>query len=645
MATQAYQAQSSRLNQVKQVLKSALSNFRENPQKIAELLAFQNRFWNYSLNNSILIQQQNPYATFVASIYDWNKKGCRVKKGQHGIKIFYPIRTELIPLGEKEGEKRYRRVADATPEEKKKIASGELKTVTYTRFGVGTVFDISQTDCPPEDYPRFYDMGYSSKQHAELYQAVKQFAESKGIPVKEEDLQSISLRGAFYPKENMIRINDKLNDTERLSTLTHELGHALMHKTPEDSRLPEPVKEIEADAVSIMLQQYFGIPLTDSRKRHFSENYKACTALKDFKLENVLKRVNATYQKLRKEMQPMFAKIPPDNEKKQLPVNAPVLQPKYSRDSLDCIKKIPMLTIAQDMGYTPVKTGGYYSLKEHDSIRIYPETNSYYQFSAGTGGSPIDFVMHLGGYSKEGAIKVLKEQYADNRTGPITTHYEKQAPQGEPPEKKEFILPEKVQGKYAHAFAYLVKTRCIDKAIVNQCIKDGLIYEDNKHNVVFVGKDEHGNAAYATKHTTLTSSSFKCDVAGSRQDIGWMVKSPKAEKLYVCEAPIDALSIMTLMKQQNKTVNRYDYLATCGTGKDKALYTRLQENPQIGEVVLANDNDEAGKGANLKIYNILRKKFPRIQVKLLQPTNGKDINECLCKRPKKDRNMEQEVKR
>jgi Zn-dependent peptidase ImmA (M78 family) len=85
------------------------------------------------------------------------------------------------------------------------------------------------------------------------------------------------LRGAFYPNENEIRISDKLNDTERLSTLTHELGHALMHNSKEAFKLPEPVRELEADAVSIMLQQYFGISLTDSRKRHFSENYRKCT--------------------------------------------------------------------------------------------------------------------------------------------------------------------------------------------------------------------------------------------------------------------------------------------------------------------------------------------------------------------------------
>lgn len=791
-----FHEQRDRLQEIKDTLKSTMDGFKEDPAKIAELLEFKSHFWNYSLNNSILIQRQNPYATFVASFRGWQQKGYHVRKGQHGLKVLFPIRTELIPLGEH----KFRRVVDATPEEKAKIESGELKTVTSTRFGVGTVFDISQTDCPKEDYPKFYNMGYSSEQHAALYQAVKEYAASKGIPVEETDLQSISLRGAFYPKENIIRISDKLNDTERLSTLTHELGHALMHHNLETMKIPTAVKELEADAISIMLQKEFGIELTDSRKAHLTDNYRQCTALKDFVLEDVLKNINKTYCTLRKELvsvlEPIAAKaqgksvapaeqkapkepvkavnavaedieVPDADTRKQMeaatlelrtfqvaavrcavkraekydreignaflkeyfadhialgtpvpleeqermlslyrqelgeekpaerpqeisndtvtkdeapspeefdsvsPTDAslhesakltepepPILPPapapkkEYERsndyrqrpDVLEYIKhNVSMLTVAEDMGFTPVKTGGYYSLKEHDSVRIYPDTNSYCQFSTNKGGSPIDFVMNFGGCNLEDAIKKLKEQYVGNRLDSLPKETPK--PVQPRPKKKEFTLPEKVAGKYSHAFAYLVKTRCLDAAVVTQCIKDGLIYEDTKHNVVFVGKDETGKPAFATRHTSLTGSSFKRDVAGSRQDIGWMAGSPAAEKLYICEAPIDALSIMSLRKQQGLPTERASYLATCGTGKSAALFTRLKEHPQINEVVLANDSDAAGKEANRKILERLRKEYPKVAVKLLKPQKGKDINECLCVGSPKTHNRGLEVEK
>jgi hypothetical protein len=597
-------------------------------------------------------------------------------------------------------------------------------------------------------------MGYSSDQHKALYESIKQYAEQKGIPVKEENLKSISLRGAFYPDENVIRISDKLNDTERLSTLTHELGHALMHNSKEAFKLPEPVRELEADAVSIMLQQYFGISLTDSRKRHFSENYRACTMLKDFKLEDALKLVNTTYQELRKELEPILSKNSFYRQKgEKLEVHQPLIEALINGDALisdykqfdasdedaaaytskefneyqdrlgmnddefkawiyangqdkslllrnicfcrvngldfseyqknhslsarsdnpseafssrpkvksprhntrndyadhdkavlDYIKHgVSLITVAHAMGFTPIQEGRNYTLKEHDSVKIYPETNSFYQFSSGKGGSPIDFLIAFGGYTAKEAIEKLEKEYTDGRLDEI--HATPQKHTDPVPEKKEFVLPEKVGGKYTRVFAYLTKTRCLDADIVKRCMSEGLIYEDSKHNAVFIGKDDAGKPVYATRHTTLTESNFKRDVAGSRQDVGWMVKNGKAEKLYVCEAPIDALSIMTLLKQQGKSIAKASFLATCGTCKDAALYARLRANPQIKEVSLANDNDEAGQKANEKIYKALQKDFPGIRVKLCTPNTGKDINECLCKKPKKEAEKGQEVER
>lgn len=86
---------------------------------------------------------------------------------------------------------------------------------------------------------------------------------------------------------------------------------------------------------------------------------------------------------------------------------------------------------------------------------------------------------------------------------------------------------------------------------------------------------------------------------------------------------------MSLLKKQGKPLDHACYLATCGTGKDAALYTRLRENPQIREVVLANDRDTAGWKANKKIVERLSKDFPQVQVAKLDPKQGKDINDYL----------------
>ena len=660
-----YHYQSNKLKEIKTTLNNVVENYKKNPEQVAELLSFKGQFYEYSLNNAILINTQNPYSTFVASFRDWNAKGYHVKKGQHGIKVLYPIRTELIKLGEKDGKIQYRRLIDATPQEKKLIKEGKLKTVVHTRFGIGNVFDISQTNCPPEDYPKIFNMGYSSEQHAELYKAVKAYSQQKGFPVQEEDLQSISLRGNFTPKTKIIRINEKLNDTEKLSTLTHELGHALMHSNPEASKLPTEIKELEADGISIMLQKYVGIKLTETRKSHFVQNYNQCKKLNDFNFEDALKTINSAYYTLHKELEPLLSpikpiqKVIPIRKKSEVQKNDSLQNmadrtetPKNKKQSykdykyndssiLDNIKRgISILSVAQAMGYTPEKIGNYYSLKEHDSLMIYPETNSFYRFSTGIGGSVIDFVMHFGGLTKQEAIKTLKEKYSGRQFEYTPTKQTINSNPSKP--KKEFTLPQKFSGKFTRAFAYLVKTRCIDSAVVQKCIKDGLLYEDNKHNVVFVGKDKDGNTEYATRHTTLTGSDFKRDVAGSRQDIGFFINN-NTDRLYVCEAPIDALSIMSLMKQQGKPITNASYLATCGTGKDAALFTRLNDNPQVKEVILANDNDVAGQQANKKILDKLQTDYPHIHTAVLKPKHEKDINDCLRKRVNRPKENPQEM--
>lgn len=247
-------------------------SYKVEPKKIADLVAFSSRFYNYSFRNKALIFIQNPAATFVASYKRWNDEfGCKITSGKgSSIKILKPVIATLFRAPDSE---QWNPLKTATKQEKEKIKSGEYDTKTYTRFKPISVFDISQTDCPKENYPLFYSMGRSSEEHAKIYQQLKNFAISKGILVVEADLISISLRGAYTPATNSIRINNLLEDTEKLSTLTHEFGHALLHSNPNEEK-PVPQKEFEADTFCIMLETEFGIDLTDGRKTHLADCYR-----------------------------------------------------------------------------------------------------------------------------------------------------------------------------------------------------------------------------------------------------------------------------------------------------------------------------------------------------------------------------------
>lgn len=66
-----------------------------------------------------------------------------------------------------------------------------------------------------------------------------------------------------------------------------------------------------------------------------------------------------------------------------------------------------------------------------------------------------------------------------------------------------------------------------------------------------------------------------------------------SKQLYVFEAPIDLLSYITLHPEGWQ---RHSYVALCGVS-GQALFQRLKDQPDLGEVFLCLDNDQAGHAA------------------------------------------------
>ena len=82
-----------------------------------------------SLCNQMLLAMQCPSATIVGGFRQWRKEGRTVRRGEHGHMIWVPS------VYEKNGED--------TPQPSE--IDGEEKK-TGTRFLIGTVFDVSQTE-------------------------------------------------------------------------------------------------------------------------------------------------------------------------------------------------------------------------------------------------------------------------------------------------------------------------------------------------------------------------------------------------------------------------------------------------------------------------------------------------------------------
>lgn len=252
---------------------SMARSYREKPEQIAELLEFSSRFYKYSLKNKMLIYSQDAQASYVQSYYAWKKMGYPPVKGAKGISIRVPVRSTTLQVKEN-GIDKLIPLKDASPELKRQYKNNEIKSYSHLNFKIGYVYDISDTDFPPEEYPSLFSVGYDSKDHAKVYEGLVRFnREVLKCDVVEEKIKYLTLRGSYSLSANRITINDKLKDTEKLSTLCHETGHAIAYSQGIDDK-PQCLVEFEADSIGIMIVSKVGLPVEELRKRHLAEAYR-----------------------------------------------------------------------------------------------------------------------------------------------------------------------------------------------------------------------------------------------------------------------------------------------------------------------------------------------------------------------------------
>lgn len=170
--------------------------------------------------------------------------------------------------------------------------------------------------------------------------------------------------------------------------------------------------------------------------------------------------------------------------------------------------------------------------------------------------------------------------------------------------------------------AYLIRTRGIDKNVLQTFADSGMIYESEKyHNAVFVGYDTDGIPRHAHKRGTGQTSTYKGNVDSSMPEYSfhWFGTD---RHLCLFEAPIDMLSFISM---HQKGWKNHSYAACCGVS-DRVLWQMIADNPQIDTVYLCLDNDEAGQKANKRISEALFVKG--IKHEILVPIH-KDWNEDL----------------
>lgn len=295
------------------------------------------------------------------------------------------------------------------------------------------------------------------------------------------------------------------------------------------------------------------------------------------------------------------------------------------------LANIDLLEYMKDCGYTPypMGNGSYYGLKEHGSVRIFPESNTY--FHPGTGDNRrlnvINFAQWHYGISNSEAIKMLAKEL-NGVTNYKISHVKREY---KPPEKKPFELPAKSPNSYKHVYAYLNQTRCLSRKVITDMVKRNYLYEDIRGNAAFVGYHDNRECfcfqrGCSDKIPEGYERAYTHIVSGSNFEYAWSVCN-NSNKLFVTEAVIDSMSVMTMLEKHNFNPNDYDYVATCGPSM-KPIVNYVSQHKNIKTVYIGFDNDVAGNKYRKRAIEALQKEGYTGKI-IDKPPHTKDFNEDL----------------
>ena len=237
-----------------------INDYFESPESIKKYLSFMSKFYNYSLNNSILIENQFSGAVGVGSYAFWKKEGFKVSKGEKGIKILVP---QISKDNFKNEEGEIKLLESATKEEIKKIENKDLDIKKgRIHFGQGYIFDISQTNAKIQDLPKIFPNRWLEgdvKNYNALYKGMEKIAENLGVKIVEVKQELGVAKGVSYTNKKEVALNPRNTELQNVKTLPHELTHAKLHTMENLDKYQTYEKELQAELTAYTVCSHFGI--------------------------------------------------------------------------------------------------------------------------------------------------------------------------------------------------------------------------------------------------------------------------------------------------------------------------------------------------------------------------------------------------
>ena len=350
-------------HELSEVAFQKVREYTETPERLEEYLNFMSKFPELSPRNVALIQEQWPGANAVATYNQWqsmgevlgitsdqvfetrntytNKKTGRTREVIHNnlsvktgekshITLFRPMMVEMIPVLDENGNQvkngkgnpKYKRLSEATPEEKALKKEGKLKSRFFqerdsntglAKFATYKVFELSQTTLKPEFYPkampnRHYDFNMDHIRTKEVLEGLSDYAKNIGVTIYQDDAKELrSAKGSFYPDEQKILLNPDNTPGEVVATTIHELAHASLHNPKFANSYKEDVskdrRELEAEMTSYLVSNHFGLDTSEKAIRYMAIWTDNLTSLDDQQLAQSMKRIHGTVSKIVKSVE------------------------------------------------------------------------------------------------------------------------------------------------------------------------------------------------------------------------------------------------------------------------------------------------------------------------------------------------------
>ena len=350
-------------HELSEVAFQKVREYTETPERLEEYLNFMSKFPELSPRNVALIHEQWPGANAVATYNQWqsmgevlgitsdqvfetrntytNKKTGRTREVVHNnlsvktgekshITLFRPMMVEMIPVLDENGNQvkngkgnpKYKRLSEATPEEKALKKEGKLKSRFFqerdsntglAKFATYKVFELSQTTLKPEFYPkampnRHYDFNMDHIRTKEVLEGLSDYAKNIGVTIYQDDAKELrSAKGAFYPDEQKILLNPDNTSGEVIATTIHELAHASLHNPKFANSYKEDVskdrRELEAEMTSYLVSKHFGLDTSEKAIRYMAIWTDNLTSLDDQQLAQSMKRIHGTVSKIVKSVE------------------------------------------------------------------------------------------------------------------------------------------------------------------------------------------------------------------------------------------------------------------------------------------------------------------------------------------------------